>query len=173
MTHKISDTRRYPTKRLLVPKDIHRNLGTRAPKVTGEFLQGVPTGFASFIRDPVCAAFVDRLVGEDNDVALLVSDLRRGQVVNHTTRANFKRWVANVWLPTTVNPVKRGPAYWQRVASVVWEICEGLVDLRHRTKKAIQKEMERLARADRRARSKLLAARERRKARREHARTDY
>src|SRR5438874_2433104 len=43
-----------------VPNNADRKLATRAPKVTSDFLQGVPTGFPSFIRDPACGAFIDR-----------------------------------------------------------------------------------------------------------------
>jgi hypothetical protein len=150
---------------LRVPNSAGRNLGTCAPKVTGEFLQGVPTGFAYFIRDAACAPFVDRLVGTNNDVALLLSHLRRDDTVNPGSRAHLKKWVADVWLQRTIQPVKRGAAYWQRVAAVIWEIYETARDLRHRTKRALKLEIERLGRADRRKRSKMLAARVRRKAR--------
>ena len=149
-----------------VPNKPIRTLATQAPKVTGEFLQRVPMGFASFICDPVCAAFTDRLVGEHNDVARLISELRAGSVANHTSREQFKTWVVDIWLVRTVNPVKRGRAYWKRIASIVWSIYADTTDLRHRTKVAIKKETERLANGDKRKRKKMLAARARRKARR-------
>jgi hypothetical protein len=79
------------------------------------------------------------------------------------TRAQLKRWIKDIWLPNAVHPVKRPASYWQRLGSVIWENYETAVDLRHRTKRAIKKEMERLAHADKRKRSKMLAARERRR----------
>jgi hypothetical protein len=47
--------------------------------VTSDFLQGVPTGFGTFICDPICGAFLDRVVDGDNDVAMLVAELRSMQ----------------------------------------------------------------------------------------------
>jgi hypothetical protein len=156
-----------------VPKDTQRKLGTRAPKVTSTFLQAVPTGFATFIRDPVCGAFIDSVIGEKNDVAALLSELRHRLPPVVHTRAQLKRWIKDIWLPNAVHPVKRPASYWQRLGSVIWENYETAVDLRHRTKRAIKKEMERLAHADKRKRSKMLAARERRRrsayASRQHA----
>jgi len=130
-------------------------------------LQCVPTGFATFIRDPVCGGFVDHIVGGDNDVAVLLAELRQRLPARVRTRQQLRKWVGYVWLPSTIHPVKRGRSYWQRCASIIWKIYTTTADLRRRTKKAIQKEMERIARADERRCAKMLAARERRRARRE------
>jgi hypothetical protein len=148
-----------------VPKHSMRSLATRAPRITGEFLQGAPTGFGAFMRDPVYAAFVDRIVGIDNDVAMLVAELRR-LGLDKKKRMWLRSWVLREWLPSTVDPVKRGQAYWARVASMVWEIYETVLDLRHRTKMAIKCEIRRIACADKRKHAKMLAARKRRKRRR-------
>jgi hypothetical protein len=149
-----------------VPKISLRNLATRAPRVTGEFLQNVPIGFATFIRDPACAGFIDHIVGRDNDVAMMLADMRVRNVT-FCTNQQLKRWVGKVWLPATVIPVKRGLAYWHRVASIIWNIYAGAVELRRRTYVAIRREISRIALADRRRRSKMLAARKRRRARKD------
>lgn len=147
-----------------VPNNAERKLATRAPKVTSRFLQGVPTGFASFINDAVCGEFMDRLLGTDNDAAFLLSELRRLSPACVTSRGRLKRWIGETWLVSTTHPVKRGQAYWHRVGSIIWEVYESALDLRHRTKRAIKLEVERLARADKRKAKKVLAARARRKA---------
>jgi hypothetical protein len=140
------------------------NLATRAPKVTSPFLQGVPTGFVAFINDAVCGEVVERIGGGNNDAAMLLSELRLLLSGHVDSRRRLKRWVTETWLLMSVQPVKRTSAYWQRIASIIWEIYEGTCDLRHRTKRSIKKEVERLARGDKRRRTKMLAARARRRA---------
>src|SRR3954471_23454411 len=121
-------------------------------------------GLRVVYSDAVCGEFMDRLLGLDNDAAFLLSELRRLAPACATSRGLLKQWIGETWLVGTTHPVKRGQAYWHRVGSIIWEVYESALDLRHRTKRAIKKELERLARADKRKAKKVLAARARRKA---------
>lgn len=151
---------------MTVPTKPLRKLGTQAPRVTDKFIWRAPTGgIADFTNDPIYFHFTLRLVG-DGDAARLLKDMRSAGVPNFHKVSAFKRWVTDVWLQRTVNPVKRGRSYWQRIARIVWEIFDTTHDLRRCARFALKKEMERIANADRRTHKKMVAARKRRKLRR-------
>jgi len=127
-----------------------------APKIAGELLTGGPVSFAVFIIDPEYQSYIRLVSGEHRTAAAkMVAEFQKakklpryfygnpGQIEDHSQRRReLKRFARRAYRG---DPERRGVTFWERVAWLLWNAYDSLMDLRSRAEKIQLQETARIA----------------------------
>ena len=127
-----------------------------APVIATKLLNGDATGFVDFLADSNCQAFCALLFGgNDTSAGTMLSEFRKavdypayyhgrpGKLTsNASTKALLKKFARRAYRG---DPDRRGVVFWERIAWLVWNAYETLMELRKRSEKIKRQEIERIA----------------------------
>jgi hypothetical protein len=127
-----------------------------APIVAGPLLRGNPVSFVKFLRDEQCDVYCRFLFGEHNTSAgTMLAELRKaldfpafyhgrpGKLSRQArTKKLLKKFARRAYRG---DPDRRGVAFWERVAWLIWNASAALTALRARAEKIKQLEIQRIA----------------------------